>query len=815
MPLPLPNLDDRRWTDLVEEGRALIPRYAPRWTDHNVHDPGITLIELFAWLVEQDVYQLNRVPEGHRRKFLALIGFGPRPPSAAQTILSLSPEPGTGGFTLPAGVVFEATDPEGHVVPFRTLHELTVGEAQLAAVQVDDGNGVLRDHTRDWREGLPIPALGPHPQPGAAFYLGFTTLPATQRVTFALWFAGPGNTLEERRRIVEEAAAQRIACRPGLPDIRCGSEVSPELASAKILPPHHAAQVSWEVFTSTAHDPWMPLPAVAVGPAPAQVLDNTRALTLDGIVAVNLPSTIVPTTLGNVPAVLFYVRCRLVAGAYDAPPMLLDGAANAVRAEQAVPVWQRFTIPTGVTPGGPAPIAGATVRLQMTLDHSGTVQTLTCFDPTDPTASGLPAIPVLGYQAPASAPGQISLELVLAGIGNGRPHQQIVLPEAPIQLESLRLYTHAGGDWQEWTRRTDLDASERTDWHFVLDATSGAITFGDGEHGRVPPEGAAILASYRVTRAAPGNVAGRTVGKLARVPRNRVLLAGLSVAIQEQLSRVTTNRAPATGGAAAETLVAATGRAVETLYAHERLLELCTAMKCQTLDLVDRSQLQALPTPTRAVNLLDIERLALHVPGTRIARARAWANSYPAYPCLEAPGVVAVVVLPDMPVARPVPSTGLLRAVWRYLDRRRSITTRVEVVGPQYLEVHVNVDVRARPHTDRGRIKTQIEQALNTFLDPRRGGPAGLGWPFGRDVYRSELLQLIDSVPGVDHVLELSLSAGDDACQCGNIPLCPTWLVTPGRHRIEVIAASAEVIRRRADTALQPCAPAGSPEPAH
>jgi hypothetical protein len=292
------------------------------------------------------------------------------------------------------------------------------------------------------------------------------------------------------------------------------------------------------------------------------------------------------------------------------------------------------------------------------------------------------------------------------------------------------------------------------------------------------------------------------------------LLAGMPGAIREQLSRITTNRAPATGGAAAETLGAATGRAVETLYAHERLLELCAAMKCQTLDLVDRGRLQALPAPTRAVNLLDIERLALDVPGTRIARVRGWANSHPAYPCLEAPGIVTVAVLPDMPVARPEASTGLLRAVWRYLDRRRSITTRVEVVGPQYLEVRVDVRVRARPHTDRGRIQTQIEQALNTFLDPRRGGPTGLGWPFGRDVYRSEILQLIDSVPGVDHVLELSLSAGDGACSCGNVPLCPTWLVTPGRHRIEVISSSADVIRGRAGTAIPPCVPVSSLAPA-
>ena len=77
MPLPLPNLDTRRWADLVEEGQALIPQHAPEWTDHNAHDPGITLMELLAWLVEQDIFRLNQIPRRHVRKFLALAGYYP------------------------------------------------------------------------------------------------------------------------------------------------------------------------------------------------------------------------------------------------------------------------------------------------------------------------------------------------------------------------------------------------------------------------------------------------------------------------------------------------------------------------------------------------------------------------------------------------------------------------------------------------------------------------------------------------------------------------------------------------------------------
>ena len=73
MPIELPNLDDRQYNDLVEEMRALIPRYAPDWTDHNASDPGIMLIELLAWLTEATLYRLNRVPETTEWRFLELL----------------------------------------------------------------------------------------------------------------------------------------------------------------------------------------------------------------------------------------------------------------------------------------------------------------------------------------------------------------------------------------------------------------------------------------------------------------------------------------------------------------------------------------------------------------------------------------------------------------------------------------------------------------------------------------------------------------------------------------------------------------------
>src|SRR5262245_61227546 len=113
MPLPLPSLDTRRWSDLVAEGRALIPRYAPTWTDHNVHDPGIMRMELFAWIVEQLVYRANRVPDRHLRKFLALAGFPPAPPRPAFAVLGATLPPSTGTIRLRDGVVVQADSASG------------------------------------------------------------------------------------------------------------------------------------------------------------------------------------------------------------------------------------------------------------------------------------------------------------------------------------------------------------------------------------------------------------------------------------------------------------------------------------------------------------------------------------------------------------------------------------------------------------------------------------------------------------------------------------------------------------------------------
>src|SRR5881394_521563 len=89
MPLESPQLDDLRHDRVVADLVRRIPVHAPEWTDHNDSDPGITLIQLFAYLAEQVGYRLNRVPEKNHVELLKLLGVRLRPALAARTRLAM------------------------------------------------------------------------------------------------------------------------------------------------------------------------------------------------------------------------------------------------------------------------------------------------------------------------------------------------------------------------------------------------------------------------------------------------------------------------------------------------------------------------------------------------------------------------------------------------------------------------------------------------------------------------------------------------------------------------------------------------------
>lgn len=83
------NLDDRTFADLVEAARQRIAQTTPNWTDFNPSDPGVTLIDVFAYLTELLQYRVNRVPDKLRVELLRMLGVSLRAASPATVTLRL------------------------------------------------------------------------------------------------------------------------------------------------------------------------------------------------------------------------------------------------------------------------------------------------------------------------------------------------------------------------------------------------------------------------------------------------------------------------------------------------------------------------------------------------------------------------------------------------------------------------------------------------------------------------------------------------------------------------------------------------------
>jgi predicted phage baseplate assembly protein len=665
MAVPLPNLDDRRWADLVSEALSVIPVYAPEWTDVNATDPGVTLVELLAWVAEADLYRLNRISDRDRHALLRLIGIRPEPPRPARAVASCVLTQGAVDAELKAGTELSGLDAGGVETRFRSTADVSIDTVTIERLFVDQ-NGTLVDITPQHRRGEAVGAFGSVPRVGASLVIALSAALHLNRTTSFYV------------RLAEEPPSLPYPSPPpGKRGLTLGSGRPPTNLVANAtgsasagVPEHHSARVRWETLGMTGNRrTWIP----------ANVEDDTRSLTLSGGVRVRATAPMIPATLPGTGRDYYYLRCRVTSGAFDAPPQLAQLLIHAVPLEQSVPVGKV---------GGPLPDGGG----------------------------------------------------LLIGHGTGAPWQYHMLAAAPVVESSFELFTQEDGEWRAWTLRDDFIASRPSDAHLLLDAQAGTLQFGDGAQGRVPPLGAPIVVRYQATRAGDGNLRDDAI---------------TSVAAQHVAVARSSTVAP---GRAAETLATAIGRARQLREA-----------------------------PLRAVTLDDYEHLARTTPGTRIARVTARANIFPGLDCVSAPGNIVVCIVPAMPVPQPTPSPGLIAAVAARLATRRLIGTRVSVVGPSYLEIAVRARVRAFPTVATAALNKAIVEALARFFDPLVGGPESTGWPFGRDVYRSEVLETIDGVPGVDHVVSLELIAGGCPPQCGNICLQPTWLVSSGRHEIEVI----------------------------
>lgn len=173
--LPAPTLDDRRFQQLVDDAKRMVMRTCPEWTDNNVSDPGVTLIETFAFMTDQLLYRLNRVPDRLYVKFLDLIGLRmfPATPARVPVTFWLSTPPQS-AFTVPVGsAVSSAVGGDGEPVVFSTAGQLDIVPCSLAGLATARaGDPDAEDHTMQLEFETPLAAFSAIPVPGDLLYLG-------------------------------------------------------------------------------------------------------------------------------------------------------------------------------------------------------------------------------------------------------------------------------------------------------------------------------------------------------------------------------------------------------------------------------------------------------------------------------------------------------------------------------------------------------------------------------------------------------------------------------------------------------------------
>lgn len=479
MPITVPNLDDRTAEQIYSEALARIPVHTPEWTNFNDSDPGVTLLQLFAFMTENLLYRSNRLPEAHRLKFLSLIGIPLNPASPGYGLIVFQNERGPvralaidEGLELFAGKVPFRTRTPVNILPlsaevfYKQRFSATTDDEKAAASQADTvyapvlngqtGVHYRSIHSESPQADVPLPDIDLRsavsgPQDGA------------------LWVA-----LVAPKKVPVEAARAAI----GGESLSLGIYPSIQI-DTRALQPSTLDQV-------TITDPGLIFELVT--PDPATASPRARRLTVEyaedvldlpGIVQIRLPASEHLTRWDFDP---------LEEGTGQYPPLVEDREIS-----QRIITWLRISAPTDADPEDQRPARLSWIGANV----ARVIQAL-----------------------------EVPQERI--GMGTGTPNQVFKLANTPVIVErpaaigspepepTLRLeVVHNQLDDRIWHRIDDLNTAGPEDQVFALDPEAGTIRCGDGLRGKRFPYGSILRASYEYGGGSQGELA---IGALNKAP---------------------------------------------------------------------------------------------------------------------------------------------------------------------------------------------------------------------------------------------------------------------------------------------------------
>jgi len=325
------------------------------------------------------------------------------------------------------------------------------------------------------------------------------------------------------------------------------------------------------------------------------------------------------------------------------------------------------------------------------------------------------------YSNTVWAANAVTLKDEILGSSNGEPSQVFqftrtpVLPHQVIKVKET-LGQAAPAIWEE-VQTFSLSGPESR--HYMLDADTGKLTFGDGKSGMIPPAGREnIISDYRYGGGSRGNVGADTIKK-----------TWVNFAEIDSV----TNPVGADGGFNQEEAEEARIRGPHTLKSWDR------GITCEDVEWLVREAapqiaiVKCFPTMDRELDFT--------------------------------PGKATVIVVPEYSNPKPSPSQEMLNEIDKYLAARiaavlnTSQFPRLDVIGPEYIRIGVEAAVKYTTPESGKIIEGQIMDNLREFLNPLHGGQEKTGWSLGKNLYISEVCSVIKNTPGVDYISDITVKS--------------------------------------------------------
>lgn len=697
MPLVEPKIDDRDYNQILKEALARIPVHNPEWTNFNSSDPGITIIQLFAFMTENLLYRSNLIPKRNRIKFLKLLGIPLYQGEPARGIISFSNTKG----------------------PLKNLH---------IPLDTEVFQGQMPYRTEDGVDVLPIEAQ--------VYYK--SKLP------------------KERKEKVQDlylSLYESFSGKAGRPDMYETRSLIPPDDAIKFPEVELAAKETEEEDENKSFaidgSIWIALLSRSADENVKQEICN--AISKKEISIGIMPGQMdAQRTLSPLAMQSSDTQTELI---YEMPMRDKDKGFSVIREDESVVARYRRLLPR--TTGNLLSQPGIA---KLELPDSENIGIWKDFEPLESGTGDLPPIipdpeiekkviswirirPAISEQQQAKASiSWISINAVritqkahavseFLGYGTGEPDQKFNLINKPVIPESVKL-TVDGELWheiydlyaacpevptQKFGQKEKIFEKDKVNV-FRLDHESGEIFFGDGIRGKRPPLESKIQADYYY-----GGGKNGVVG-IGEINKCSVLPAGISVI----------NPLPTWGGENPENMEDAEKRIPGFIKHRDRL-----------------------------VSEEDFKEIAERTPGVEIGRIKVLSLLHPDLPDVDSPGNVTVIAIPEHDLKQPdtpSPDPLFLDAICRYLEPRRIVTTELHIRGPAYVDIYVSCGIDAIPGMDPTPVIDNVKAEIKNFLSPLKGGFKKEGWPISTEVEAAELRTIAGRVDGVSKVNSVLLA---------------------------------------------------------